>query len=524
MTDVAPKRNLPDAAEAWGRYVDEKLTLVLQALSGANETAGNALRASGGAMNAIVAMTEVSTEHAEQIQKLREVLEPEQIPSPPTEPELSSVLGTVSIRWDGKFVKSGGAGFKEVFAQMSISRPSTRPAGTTEAEWVDPTPWVRVGQGLAEAGAVVIPVETGVNIWVRLVATNYSGGLSTPSPVGNIRSVGLVVGTEIAPNVIVQEHIAAKAVTGEKIAAGALDGMVITGALVQTSAEANRGVKINGRTLKAFDDNGNEVASLGGAAGAVLTGGVSTRTGPYRAEFKDTGTTAGGRLEFIGAEDSAPRGVLEFSHKDAQLNVSVLDANRGIYGSLGIQQNTVHLQRGADRIVTEADGTKVLYEAPQIGVGWLGPYMIREQVTSELQPTGVISMFVSGNIPVGWLECDGRAVSRTTWRELYRMIGTSYGPGDGFTTFNLPNLKGRVPIGYDTSQTEFNTMGKTGGSKSAALTPDQTPFSLAVGSGRLLDASNSSAGTGQVGLTERSAGDAHNNLPPYITLRYIIKA
>ena len=61
--------------------------------------------------------------------------------------------------------------------------------------------------------------------------------------------------------------------------------------------------------------------------------------------------------------------------------------------------------------------------------------------------------------------CDGRAVSRSDYSELFAVIGTTYGSGDGSTTFNLPNLKGRVPVGKDSSQTEFDTIGETGGSK-----------------------------------------------------------
>lgn len=70
-------------------------------------------------------------------------------------------------------------------------------------------------------------------------------------------------------------------------------------------------------------------------------------------------------------------------------------------------------------------------------------------------------MWLTGSAPTGYLLCDGTAVSRTTYAGLYAVIGTTYGTGDGTTTFNLPNMKGKVPVGYDTSQTEFNTIGKT---------------------------------------------------------------
>lgn len=60
---------------------------------------------------------------------------------------------------------------------------------------------------------------------------------------------------------------------------------------------------------------------------------------------------------------------------------------------------------------------------------------------------GSIYMFAGSTVPDGLLECDGSAVSRSTYADLFDVIGTTYGAGDGSTTFNLPNLSGRVAIG-----------------------------------------------------------------------------
>lgn len=148
-----------------------------------------------------------------------------------------------------------------------------------------------------------------------------------------------------------------------------------------------------------------------------------------------------------------------------------------------------------------------------------------KQVVNANAPAGVISMYAGSTAPSGWLICDGRAVSRTTYSRLFSAIRTTYGAGNGSTTFNLPNLKGRVPVGLDTSQTEFNSLGKTGGSKylqkhthsakgnilaggipgnQANLRTDGDAF---VYSKDILD----TAGTGDSG-----------NLQPYITVNYII--
>ena len=84
----------------------------------------------------------------------------------------------------------------------------------------------------------------------------------------------------------------------------------------------------------------------------------------------------------------------------------------------------------------------------------------------EVLPIGTMIPFGSANnIPTNWRICDGSEVSRTDYAELFNIIGTAYGEGDGTTTFNLPNKKGRVSVGLDLEQSEFNTIGKKSGSK-----------------------------------------------------------
>lgn len=62
-------------------------------------------------------------------------------------------------------------------------------------------------------------------------------------------------------------------------------------------------------------------------------------------------------------------------------------------------------------------------------------------------PVGAVTMWVTGTAPTGWTLCQGQAISRTTFGSLFSVIGTTYGAGDGSTTFNLPDLRGRVPMG-----------------------------------------------------------------------------
>jgi microcystin-dependent protein len=73
---------------------------------------------------------------------------------------------------------------------------------------------------------------------------------------------------------------------------------------------------------------------------------------------------------------------------------------------------------------------------------------LAQSLIAVLIPPGMIRMFGGPSIPSGWLACDGTAVSRTTYAALYAAIGTYWGVGDNISTFNLPDLRGRSPLGY----------------------------------------------------------------------------
>ena len=95
-----------------------------------------------------------------------------------------------------------------------------------------------------------------------------------------------------------------------------------------------------------------------------------------------------------------------------------------------------------------------------------GIYENGKRLGGEALPIGSMIPFGSDkNIPSNWRICDGSEVSRTTYADLFKVIGTTYGEGDGETTFNLPDKRGRVSVGLDEVQDEFNTIGKKGGSK-----------------------------------------------------------
>lgn len=84
---------------------------------------------------------------------------------------------------------------------------------------------------------------------------------------------------------------------------------------------------------------------------------------------------------------------------------------------------------------------------------------------------GSIYMYAGSSAPTGFMSCDGSAISRETYADLFAIIGTTYGAGDGSTTFALPNLSGRVAMGYSGSY----AIGATGGSETCTLVTNNLP-------------------------------------------------
>ena len=123
----------------------------------------------------------------------------------------------------------------------------------------------------------------------------------------------------------------------------------------------------------------------------------------------------------------------------------------------------------------------------------------------------------------------GAAINSSgTQSGVHTLRRSPYGVGDGSTTFNVPNLKGSVPVGRDSSQTEFNAVGETGGEKTHVLTVDElaahTHGVLAQSGSKDVVGGGSTVYLGGSGTTGSTGSDtAHNNLQPYIALNYIIK-
>jgi microcystin-dependent protein len=146
--------------------------------------------------------------------------------------------------------------------------------------------------------------------------------------------------------------------------------------------------------------------------------------------------------------------------------------------------------------------------------------LIQEAPTqaSELGiPVGTIIPFAGAGLPAGWLRCDGTAYSRATYSTLYTAIGTAWGVGDGATTFNVPDLRQRFPLGVAASGTGA-TLGATGGSIDHTHTgPSHTHTSATVnvtvsGATAVSTSPTDAAGAGNTGATN----------PPFAAVHYLI--
>lgn len=166
-------------------------------------------------------------------------------------------------------------------------------------------------------------------------------------------------------------------------------------------------------------------------------------------------------------------------------------------------------------------------------------------------PTATIVPWTDSSVPSGFLECNGTAVSRTTYSALFAIVGTTYGAGDGSTTFNLPDLQDNVPVGKSNNKALASTGGANtvtstgnvaGSTANATLSTAQLAshshsFNVGVngansvgnvwnqsGISGSLNTSNQGSGSGHShNMSANFSGDATSVVQPYLALIYIIK-
>ena len=172
-------------------------------------------------------------------------------------------------------------------------------------------------------------------------------------------------------------------------------------------------------------------------------------------------------------------------------------------------------------------------------------------------PTATIVPWSNASVPSGFLECNGAAVSRSTYSALFAIVGTTYGAGDGSSTFNTPDLQDNIPVGKSNNK----AVGSTGGANTVAATGNVAGSTAnaslstaqlashahprAAGFSRPPSKNNNPGqdnpeytafGNTNVGLGSTGSGSAHSHnmsasftgdavsvLQPYLTIIYIIK-
>ncbi len=155
--------------------------------------------------------------------------------------------------------------------------------------------------------------------------------------------------------------------------------------------------------------------------------------------------------------------------------------------------------------------------------------------------TGIVALYGAATPPLGWLACDGAAVDRTVYAALFSVIGTTWGIGDGTTTFNVPNLVDRFPIGAGSA-----ALGTYGGAATVILSTTELPAHthsitdpghnhttlaeddiVTTGTdpgGVTTGGTTGTSTTGITGTNSAGSGAAFSILPPYAAVIWMIKA
>lgn len=166
---------------------------------------------------------------------------------------------------------------------------------------------------------------------------------------------------------------------------------------------------------------------------APFSPGTTIASAAVNSDFSDIATALTGS---VAADGQTPiTGPFEFL--DGTVTTPAVtfisDSGAGLYHPTTGQ---VGLAAGGNSIIVEAAGAST-----GAGLSNLGG--------ANLCPIGVIQDFAGSSAPIGWFLCYGEAVSRTSYPELFAVIGTTFGIGDGATTYNLPDLRGAVAVGKD---------------------------------------------------------------------------
>lgn len=273
-------------------------------------------------------------------------------------------------------------------------------------------------------------------------------------------------------------------------------------------------------TSKSAKTWASEAAGSSSAAKTSETNAKSSET--KAANSATTATEKAGIATTKASEASASASAAKTSETNAQNAASAAASS----------------QADAANSAAEAAGAAALITFPiAIENGGTGATTAKQaRANLEVEPIGTIYAFAGNDIPTGYLPCNGSAISRETYADLFAVIGTTYGSGDGSTTFNLPNLTDKFIQGSDTAGTVKSAgLPNISGTVGAFVTANKAGPGLRTGvfkqtlSGSEIARSgpNSSLGNTNIVFYASDSNSIYGNSttvqPPALTMRYIIK-
>jgi microcystin-dependent protein len=313
-----------------------------------------------------------------------------------------------------------------------------------------------------------------------------------------------------------------------------------------TGADANTGIYHPADNTMAFSINGTERMRIN-ASGQVGIGTTPSYALDVSGDLQVTGQSAGGIYVRNSVSDS--RVWLYPKNGTNATEIKRYDGTNGNFDIINYGTGQINLTANS----SSYNAISILNNG-SVGVGTTTPSAsykldvngntnvtgnlnVTGNITgsSSIMPAGSITAYGGSSAPTGWLLCNGQAVSRTTYATLFTAISSNYGNGDGVNTFNVPNIGDRFPIGKG-SDVSSNTLGYTSGSKTHTLTIAEMPThnhsaSLELGYGNSGSFGTVGWGGGSIDgystgyptIGNTGGGGAHNNMPPYIVVNYIIK-
>jgi microcystin-dependent protein len=487
-------------------------------------------------------------------------------------------LGNTSNRWSNIFSESALIG--NITAANTFATVSNVASIFLGADLI---PTANVSSNIGSAGMRINTLHASVASLSGLLSVGTSANIGTNANVGQNLAVGGTISvsgvTTLGSNINVTGNIISASTTASSSTAtgafvlpggaGIGGSLFVGGNLVATSGTATTnttsgalvvqgGVGISGAIVA----GGNIVASSGtsstnntsgalvvnggvGISGSIYNGGIIVSGGNIVAISGIASTTTStGALVVVGGV-----GISGAINTGANVNVgsNLLASGASISGNLIVASNIFassanvsgNLNVGSNLAANSGNITGNLNVGGIITgitmpVGTSNTAVATTAFAQAVMPTGGVMMWAANVAPTGWLLCNGAAVSRTTFAGLFAIIGSTFGNGDGATTFNVPNYTNRLPVGAG----GLYTIGTTGGSKDATLvshthtatgtfvTGVTRTFINVDGAVEATIAnvlSNVSTTTGTATISTSGSSDTDANMPPYLTINFIIK-